>query len=70
MSRLLIDALERSLQHTSGEQLCGRLYRGLLANQVECLTCHTCSEREEPFYDLLLQVGQSSCVTAVLSCAV
>ena len=54
--RLLIDALEKSLKRTSAENLCSSLYRGLLANQIECLTCHMISERREPYYDLLLQV--------------
>jgi hypothetical protein len=34
LNRLLFDAIERSLAHTSGEKLIDRLYSGSLANQV------------------------------------
>lgn len=54
--RLLIDALERSLKHTTGEQLCQDLYRGHLVNQIHCLTCNNISERGEQYYDLNIQV--------------
>eukprot|EP01034_Spumella_vulgaris_P022855 gene22855-29029_t len=56
LNRLLIDALDKSLKRTSGENLCAQLYEGRLANQIRCLTCGTVSEREEPFFDLNMQV--------------
>lgn len=56
LNRLLIDALEKSLKKTSGEQLCSKLYKGLTVNQIKCLTCNNISEREEQFYDLNVQV--------------
>lgn len=58
--RLLIDALEKSLRKTSGESLCETLYKGLLVNQTKCLGCETASERQENYYDILLQVNGSS----------
>ena len=53
---MLIEALEKSLKHTSGESLCEKLYKGLIVNQIKCLTCHNISERAEHFYDLNVQV--------------
>jgi hypothetical protein len=60
LNRLLIDALEKSLKKTSGEQLCSKLYKGLTVNQIKCLTCNNISEREEQFYDLNVQVVDCS----------
>lgn len=54
--RLLIDALEKSLKKTSGEDLCKELYEGKVSNQILCMTCKTISTREEAFYDLNLQI--------------
>jgi hypothetical protein len=54
--RLLIEALEKSLKRTSGEDLCQVLYQGRLANQTKCLNCQIPREREETYYDILLQV--------------
>jgi Ubiquitin carboxyl-terminal hydrolase len=54
--RLLIEALEKSLKHTSGENLCESLYKGLIVNQIRCLKCKNLSEREEHFYDINVQV--------------
>jgi hypothetical protein len=54
--RLLIEALEKSLKHTSGELLCESLYKGLIVNQIRCLKCKNLSEREEHFYDINVQV--------------
>ena len=56
LNRLLIDALERSLKRTSGDQLCRRMYEGTCANQIKCLSCLGISERTEPFYDINLQI--------------
>lgn len=56
LNRLLIDALEKSLKHTTGESLCRSLYQGCLAYQTKCLGCNKVYEREDVYYDLLLQV--------------
>ena len=56
LPRLLIEALEKSLKHTSGESLCEKLYKGVIVNQIKCLTCQNISERMEHFYDLNVQV--------------
>jgi hypothetical protein len=55
-NRLLLDALEKSLKHTSGEKLCPSLYRGMLANRLRCLECGTVKDRVEEYFDLMLQV--------------
>jgi hypothetical protein len=55
-NRLLIDALERSLAKTSGQELVKSLYNGVSVNQTRCLGCGNVSEREESFYDLMVQV--------------
>ncbi len=41
LNRILFDALERSLQQTSGNNLISRLYRGTLVNKVICLRCNS-----------------------------
>ena len=56
LNRLLIDALEKSLRKTSGENLCQKLYQGMLVNKTKCLHCNQTSEKYESFYDILLQV--------------
>eukprot|EP01038_Epipyxis_sp_PR26KG_P009755 gene9755-13124_t len=56
LNRLLIEALEKSLKRTTGENLCQSLYEGKLANQIKCLKCNGISQREEPFYDLNMQI--------------
>ena len=53
---MLIEALEKSLKHTTGEKLCENLYKGIIVNQIKCLSCETISERSEQFYDLNIQV--------------
>jgi hypothetical protein len=60
MFSLLLDALEKSLKHTSGENLCSTLYRGTLINRIRCLVCNTIRDREEDYFDLMTQVGASS----------
>ncbi len=61
LSRLLVDALERSLKNlpgnSSAESLVSSLYRGELAYRTVCETCKTVSDRTENFYDLLVQVS-------------
>jgi hypothetical protein len=43
-SRVLFDAVERSLKGTSGERLIPSLYRGVMLNVLRCLKCgSTCS---------------------------
>lgn len=32
------------------------LFRGILVNQINCLKCGKINEREEKFYDLMIQV--------------
>lgn len=56
LNRLLIEALEKSLVHTSGETLCKSLYVGELAYQTTCQGCGFVSERRDSFYDLNVQV--------------
>ena len=56
LNRLLIDAMEKSLKGTKGETLCQNLYRGKLCYQTTCSACKTVSEREESFYDLIIQI--------------
>lgn len=57
LNRLLIDALSKSLPKSKmGGRLCENLYQGLLVNQTRCLSCNNASERQEFFYDILLQV--------------
>jgi len=56
LNRLLIDALEKSLRKTSGENLCQKLYQGISVNKTKCLHCNQTSEKFESFYDILLQV--------------
>lgn len=53
---MLFDALEKSLKHTSGENLIKSLYEGNLAYQTQCLNCSVVREKEEKYFDLLLQV--------------
>ena len=66
LNRLLIDALERSLKHTAGESLCQSLYQGLLVNQTKCMGCSLASERQENYYDILLQVkGHTDLVSSL-----
>ena len=55
--RLLIDALEKSLKRTKGENLCKSLYVGTVVNQIHCYKCKRVSERAEQFYDLNLQIA-------------
>ena len=56
LNRLLIEALERSLKHTKGDDLC-QLYKGLLVNQTRCTGCDFVSDRPEHYYDLNVQVN-------------
>jgi len=56
LNRLLIDALERSLKNTPGEQLCPDLYAGQAETQIRCTVCNNVSSKAEPFYDMQLQV--------------
>ena len=66
LQRLLLDALERQLSRSSGRGLVPSLFRGLSARQIECLHCGAVREREEPFYDLMLQVrGLGDVVSAL-----
>ena len=64
--RLLIEALEKSLKHTSGEHLCEKLYKGLIVNQIKCLNCNNLSEREEHFYDINVQIIGCESLTSSL----
>jgi len=41
---------------TSGEKLVAELYQGKFVYKVECDACHTVSEREEAFYDVVVNV--------------
>ena len=42
------------------------LFQGRLVNETRCLRCETVTSREEPFYDLSLEIEQNSSVTACL----
>lgn len=48
--------MEKSLKGTRGETLCQGLYQGKLCYQTVCSSCKTVSEREEDFYDLIVQI--------------
>ena len=48
--------MEKYLSRTKSKDLVPTLYKGLIVNQVKCLTCKRTSDRPEPFYDILLQV--------------
>ena len=41
LQKLLLDSIERSLKHTSGEKLISQLFRGEIAYRMQCLTCQT-----------------------------
>jgi Ubiquitin carboxyl-terminal hydrolase len=66
VNRLLIEALEKSLKHTSGEHLCEQLYKGLIVNQIKCLNCNNLSQREEHFYDINVQIIGCESLTSSL----
>jgi ubiquitin carboxyl-terminal hydrolase 12/46 len=42
------------------------LFQGKLVNETRCLCCETVTNREEPFYDLSLEIDQNCSVTACL----
>ena len=42
------------------------LFQGKLVNETRCLRCDTVTSREEPFYDLSLEIEQNCSVTACL----
>ena len=42
------------------------LFQGKLVNETRCLRCDSVSSREEPFYDLSLEIEQNCSVTACL----
>lgn len=66
LNRLLIDVLERSLARSRGKNLVPALYKGLVVNKVKCLDCGHVSERDESFYDVVLQVKGSRNLTSAL----
>ncbi|KAK6165349.1 hypothetical protein SNE40_022291 [Patella caerulea] len=57
LNRILFSAISDSLAGTSGTNLIEQLYHGSIVNQIKCMECETCSEREEDFLDLTLTVA-------------
>ena len=66
LSRVLFDAINRSLSGTPYQDLIYNLYKGTACNQIICKTCGTTREIEEEFWDLLLQVSGFSSLTQSL----
>uniref|UniRef100_A0A6B2KWJ0 USP domain-containing protein n=1 Tax=Arcella intermedia TaxID=1963864 RepID=A0A6B2KWJ0_9EUKA len=56
LNRVLFDAIERSLAHTSGKNLLQSLYNGVQVNKIICRTCLSVSERTETFQDIGIPV--------------
>jgi len=56
LNRVLFDAIEKALLHTSGKNLLQSLYNGLQVNKIICLTCNNISERTETFQDIPVPV--------------
>eukprot|EP00457_Paulinella_chromatophora_P000750 gb/GEZN01000750.1/.p1 GENE.gb/GEZN01000750.1/~~gb/GEZN01000750.1/.p1 ORF type:complete len:1236 (-),score=247.72 gb/GEZN01000750.1/:47-3661(-) len=71
LNRILIDAIQRSLQRTGGQDLVPKVFRGEITHQTTCLRCGKVSSRLEPFYDLTLTVeghpGLDSSIRALLA---
>jgi len=44
------------------------IFQGRLVNETKCLFCESVTSREEPFYDLSLEIEQNCSVTACLRC--
>ncbi|XP_055959403.1 ubiquitin carboxyl-terminal hydrolase 40 [Patella vulgata] len=57
LNRILFSAISDSLAGTSGTNLIEQLYHGSIVNQIKCMECETCREREEDFLDLTLTVA-------------
>ena len=56
LDRVLCDNLEEKMKGTEIEGAVPRLFKGKLNNFVKCIGVDFCSEREEEFYDLSLNV--------------
>lgn len=67
MSRVLFDAIERSLKNTPACNLISDLYKGITVNQLICTECKAVSEREEALQDITLTVSGLDSVTASLA---
>lgn len=57
LNRLLMEALEGSLRGTSQAETLQQLYQGTQVTKILCCTCNTVTTREEPFFDLPVQVA-------------
>jgi len=67
-NRVIFDVLEKALSKTDFEHFIPKYFKGTLVNHLECLSCKNINEREESFYDLILQVkGFSSIEESLLN---
>ncbi len=68
LNRILIDALNKSLQTTACRTLCDDLYKGRMVTRIKCTKCGYISERKEDFMDLTMTVkGFSDLVKSLAS---
>ncbi|EAR90666.1 ubiquitin carboxy-terminal hydrolase (macronuclear) [Tetrahymena thermophila SB210] len=61
-NRVIFDVLERALFGTAVQIDPTSFYKGTIVNHITCTECQVPREREENFYDLMLQVENISCV--------
>jgi ubiquitin carboxyl-terminal hydrolase 12/46 len=59
-------AAEGTIAATSIRTWVDELFQGRLVSETQCLQCESVSTREEPFYDLSLEIEQNCSVTACL----
>ncbi|EGR30926.1 ubiquitin specific peptidase 40, putative [Ichthyophthirius multifiliis] len=55
-NRVIFDVLERALYGTQMSEQITKFYKGTLVNHITCMNCQIAKEREEPFFDIILQV--------------
>jgi len=67
-NRVIFDVIDRALFGTTFSDGISKYYKGIFVNHLECLNCGLIKEREESFYDLIMQVkGFSSIEESLLN---
>jgi len=67
-NRVIFDVIDRALFGTEYSDSIAKNYKGTIVNVLECLGCGLVKEREESFYDLIMQVkGLSSIEESLLN---
>lgn len=64
LNRVLYDTIDRALQDTPYSNLIGKLYKGILINEIKCQNCQMSRQRTEDFYDIVLQVKDNPSITS------